>query len=185
MPTNGGRDTDQKIVIRKNGPYVVQGDVPLVCKSQVVSEYGDPITWKKEGTLEGGETYELCRCGHSREKPFCDGTHRKIGFDGTETADTTPTAERQVIYAGGALALATTLTLKDKGEPLPAALVLVSPCTDIQGTGESVKTKAKAEAILPANIFTVVKNIIRRARTWTVHMFPHCTGIIAVFHRCS
>ena len=149
MPTNGGRDTDQKIVIRKNGPYVVQGDVPLVCKSQVVSEYGEPI------------------------------------FDGTETADTTPTAERQVIYAGGALALATTLTLKDKGEPLPAALVLVSPCTDIQGTGESVKTKAKAEAILPANIFTVVKNIIRRARTWTVHMFPHCTGIIAVFHRCS
>ncbi len=101
MPTNGGRDTDQKIVIRKNGPYVVQGNVPLVCKSQVVSEYGEPLAWKKEGTLEGSETYELCRCGHSREKPFCDGTHRKIGFDGTETADTTTTAERQVINAGG------------------------------------------------------------------------------------
>ena len=101
MPTNGGRDTDKKIVIRQNGPYIVQGNIPLVCKSQVVSEYGEPITWKKEGAIETEETYELCRCGHSGHKPFCDGTHRQIGFDGTETADTNTTAERQVIYAGG------------------------------------------------------------------------------------
>lgn len=101
MATSNERGTNKKIVILKNGPYVVRGDVPLVRKTQVVSEYGEPITWQKGETLEAGETYELCRCGKSSHKPFCDGTHARVGFDGTETADTNTTAERQVIYAGG------------------------------------------------------------------------------------
>ena len=36
------------------------------------------------------EQYALCRCGHSQNKPFCDGTHAKINFNGTETAGTEP-----------------------------------------------------------------------------------------------
>jgi CDGSH-type Zn-finger protein len=103
MATNNGRDTNngKKIVVRKNGPYIVQGDVPLVCKAQVVSEYGEPLTWKKEEAIETSEIYTLCRCGQSSNKPFCDGTHARIDFDGRESADTSATAERQVIYAGG------------------------------------------------------------------------------------
>lgn len=31
--------------------------------------------------IETGETTYLCRCGGSSNKPFCDGTHRKTGFD--------------------------------------------------------------------------------------------------------
>ncbi len=103
MATNKGRDTNngKRIVVRKNGPYIVHGDVPLVRKAQVVSEYGEPLTWKKGEAIETSEIYTLCRCGQSGKKPFCDGMHARIGFDGTESADTGVTAERQVIYAGG------------------------------------------------------------------------------------
>lgn len=91
----------RRIVVRKHGPYVVHGGVPLVRKAQVVSEYGEPLTWQKEGELEAGETYLLCRCGQSGNKPFCDSTHARIGFDGTETALTPATAERQIVYEHG------------------------------------------------------------------------------------
>jgi CDGSH-type Zn-finger protein len=91
----------KKILVKKNGPYIVRGDIPLVRKAQVVSEYGEPLTWKKGEVIETGKTYLLCRCGQSSKKPFCDGTHARIGFDGTESADTRVTAERQVVYAGG------------------------------------------------------------------------------------
>lgn len=103
MAMNNGRDTNngKKIVVRENGPYIVQGDIPLVRKVQVVSEHGEPLTWKKGTAIETDEIYTLCRCGQSSEKPFCDGTHAKIDFDGTESADIRVTAERQVIYAGG------------------------------------------------------------------------------------
>jgi len=94
-------NSGKKIVVEKNGPYVVHGNVPLVCKTQVVSEYGEPIAWKKSETLETGETYKLCRCGQSSNKPFCDKTHVQNGFDGTESADTNSTMERQEIYPGG------------------------------------------------------------------------------------
>jgi CDGSH-type Zn-finger protein len=36
--------------------------------------------------LEAGSAYALCRCGHSSNKPFCDGTHATVGFDGSEAA---------------------------------------------------------------------------------------------------
>jgi CDGSH-type Zn-finger protein len=102
MATNNPQDTyNKKIVVQKNGPYLVYGDVPLVRKAQVVSEFGEPIAWRKGEVIETSGYYELCRCGHSSNKPFCDNTHEKIGFDGTESAVTRPTVERQVILAGG------------------------------------------------------------------------------------
>ena len=91
----------KKITIESDGPYEVQGSIPLVRKTQVVSEYGEPLTWKTEGTIETDGTYYLCRCGHSTEKPFCSGAHCEVGFDGNETADTRPTIERQETYPGG------------------------------------------------------------------------------------
>ncbi len=91
----------KKIVVTKDGPYVVHGSIPLVHKIQVVSEYGEPLTWKLGGAIETPEIYELCRCGRSSFPPFCDVTHALVDLDGTETADTRPTAERQVLYPGG------------------------------------------------------------------------------------
>jgi CDGSH-type Zn-finger protein len=76
------------------------GEIPLVRKTQIVSEFGEPIGWQKGEVIPTSGEYDLCRCGHSKEMPFCDCTHSEIGFDGTETADTGPTAGRQHVYEG-------------------------------------------------------------------------------------
>jgi CDGSH-type Zn-finger protein len=94
-------ESEKRIEVRPDGPYVVCGHVPLVAKIQVVSEYGEPLTWETRESIQVGGTYTLCRCGQSRRKPFCDGTHRTVDFDGTETADTGLTADRQRPYPGG------------------------------------------------------------------------------------
>ena len=94
---NGGV---KKITVRPNGPYIVRGGIPLVRKTPVMSEHGEPLAWKKEDVISTGETYRLCRCGQSSTKPFCDGTHTMVGFDGDETADTSPIADRAVDHEG-------------------------------------------------------------------------------------
>lgn len=59
--------TKAKIIPLKNASYKVTGSF------KVVNEKGKVLA-------ENKETY-LCRCGQSKNKPFCDGRHRKIGFD--------------------------------------------------------------------------------------------------------
>jgi len=89
----------RRIRVIRNGPYVVEGNVPLVRKTQLVSEYGEPLTWQKNGAMEVSEgEYHLCRCGQSGYLPFCDGTHRKVGFDGTETAPADGAEVRRQTY---------------------------------------------------------------------------------------
>jgi 3-phenylpropionate/trans-cinnamate dioxygenase ferredoxin subunit len=66
------------IKVRLNGPYAIDltsGDVLLT------DHEGTPIPLP-----EGKTTIALCRCGASSRKPFCDGTHSKIGFQGAEAA---------------------------------------------------------------------------------------------------
>jgi CDGSH-type Zn-finger protein len=92
----------KKIVVRKNGPYRVYGDIPFVHKTQVVSEYGEPLTWRTDGPIatEPG-LYFLCRCGESKKFPFCDGTHKTIGFDGSEPEKPGDLPEYRFTYRGG------------------------------------------------------------------------------------
>jgi CDGSH-type Zn-finger protein len=69
-----------EIKARQNGPYKVTGPIRLIDADG------------REYELPGdGEPVALCRCGGSTTKPFCDGTHSKIGFDAAERA----VAERQ------------------------------------------------------------------------------------------
>ncbi|HUR35631.1 MAG TPA: ferritin-like domain-containing protein [Vicinamibacterales bacterium] len=88
------------IKVLENGPYLVVGGVPLNRKSVVFSELHEPLTWRKDATLESDATYRLCRCGQSSHKPFCDNTHARVGFNGTETASTTPSAQRARRFVG-------------------------------------------------------------------------------------
>jgi CDGSH-type Zn-finger protein/ferredoxin len=90
----------QRITVRSDGPYIVRGGIPLVRKKQVMSEHGEPLEWQKESDLSTQDVYRLCRCGQSSNKPFCDGTHTKIEFDGIESADVGPIAERTATLEG-------------------------------------------------------------------------------------
>jgi len=94
--------TEKVIVVKRNGPYKVYGDIPLLRRIQVVSEYGEPLTWKTTETFATRRTYLLCRCGKSKTMPFCDSTHARIPFDGTETADELSTLERRKDLPGAA-----------------------------------------------------------------------------------
>lgn len=89
-----------KITVLKDGPYVVEGSLPLVRKSIVYSEWHEPLTWRKDATLETEGTYRLCRCGQSGHKPYCDGSHKRVAFDGTEAAPTEPSASRRTVSQG-------------------------------------------------------------------------------------
>lgn len=92
--------TEPRITVQENGPYSVSGGVPLRRRSQVETDGGEPVAWATTETLEAGESYALCRCGNSSAKPFCDGTHNDVDFDGTETAPTTTYTERAKVLPG-------------------------------------------------------------------------------------
>lgn len=66
--------SDVTITIKQTGPYVIEGDVKLVDYQGNVVE------------TTPGKRISLCRCGASTKKPFCDGTHSKIGFLAAEKA---------------------------------------------------------------------------------------------------
>ena len=90
----------QNITVRPKGPYIVRGGIPLVRKAPVMSEYGEPLRWEEQESLSADNVYRLCRCGQSSTKPFCDGTHTIVEFDGVETADPGPIADRLVDHEG-------------------------------------------------------------------------------------
>jgi CDGSH-type Zn-finger protein len=78
--------TKKKVTIMKNGPYLVTGNIPLAKEISTIGKEGEPEKWVKGTKYPKQNTYSLCRCGESKTKPFCDGTHVKIHFNGKETA---------------------------------------------------------------------------------------------------
>ena len=91
---------EPRIRVAENGPYLVQGSVPIGRKSIVESDDGDSLVWRTGDEEAKDGNYALCRCGGSSNKPYCDGTHAEIGFDGTETAPTDDYDDRAESYPG-------------------------------------------------------------------------------------
>jgi CDGSH-type Zn-finger protein len=77
------------ITCKSNGPYLVKGLATL--------------TSSRGEALATGETIALCRCGGSSKKPFCDGTHAKIGFEDGKQAGRSKDKRRD--YAGKAITI--------------------------------------------------------------------------------
>lgn len=76
-----------KIKVSKNGPYFVSDNLPL---NKNIIEYdneGIPLKTEKGKLIPTHQDYALCRCGHSKNKPFCDGSHKINHFNGTENRD--------------------------------------------------------------------------------------------------
>ena len=93
------------VVILKDGPYRVSGNVPLSRQTIVTDEDGGSEAWKEGGTFPAQESYALCRCGQSKKTPFCDGTHTRVKFDGSETASREPYLKQAKLLDGPVLAL--------------------------------------------------------------------------------
>jgi len=72
---------DVVITARNNGPYHIKGAF------RIVTQGG------RELTIEGDQVW-LCRCGHSLNKPFCDGSHKRTEFDSNLDAPP-PTVEAE------------------------------------------------------------------------------------------
>jgi CDGSH-type Zn-finger protein len=67
------------IRLRENGPLVIQGPI------KIVDHQGNEFT-----IPAGKDVVALCRCGTSKNKPFCDGSHRTCGFMAVEIAPAKP-----------------------------------------------------------------------------------------------
>ncbi len=74
---------DVKITVRTNGPLRVEGDGIVLLDVE-----GRPFG------LAGRTGISLCRCGHSENKPFCDGSHNKVGFQSVCPARELPPAPK-------------------------------------------------------------------------------------------
>jgi CDGSH-type Zn-finger protein len=72
------RVNDVEIKVRANGPYKITGPVTLV------DAEGRPFV------IPEGSAIVLCRCGHSENKPFCDKSHRRVGFVADDSAPRIP-----------------------------------------------------------------------------------------------
>ena len=91
---------DMQITVAPGGPYLVSGGVPVTSKTPIVSEHGEPLTWRTDAADEAKPKFALCRCGASSNKPYCDGTHASVEWDDTEHAPDGTYAERAKSYGG-------------------------------------------------------------------------------------
>lgn len=94
-----------RIDVTADGPYLVSGGVPMSKTTISTNERGESVAWVEGEGYPAEDCYALCRCGRSGNKPFCDGMHATVGFDGTETASREPYVDQAACTTGPALKL--------------------------------------------------------------------------------
>jgi len=87
-----------RIRIVKGGPYVITGSVPIAEKIIVFKRGEYELEPGRE--LPQSDSYALCRCGRSKNAPFCDGAHLQTGFSGEETASREEYRKRAKLIEG-------------------------------------------------------------------------------------
>ena len=87
-----------KIKILRDGPYIVSGNIPL--SEKIIIQKNEVNEYKEGRDLPQSDEYALCRCGQSKTAPFCDGSHIKTGFAGTETASKDKYEDRAELLKG-------------------------------------------------------------------------------------
>ncbi len=89
-----------RIKVSKDGPFLVSGNVPLVEETTLRDEENLPTVWAKTKEYPNQESYALCRCGRSKNPPYCDQTHRDVDFDGAERAPRDHYLDRSKMFTG-------------------------------------------------------------------------------------
>lgn len=148
---------DPAITVTPGGPYLVTGAVPVQRRRQVTSEHGEPMTWQTTADLGAEASVALCRCGGSGTKPFCDGTHASIDFDGTEAAPTDGYDERARTFE------ATGVVLRDDRRICEHAGFCGNRITNVW---KMVKADDPADSIARAQLMAMVERCPSGALTY-------------------
>jgi CDGSH-type Zn-finger protein len=149
-----------KIKVIKDGPYLVSGGLPLAKEVIVADENGDSKSYQRKEPLDCPQDYALCRCGESANKPFCDGSHKKNNFDGTETASMEDFSQRCEKIDGPGIEL----------DDLPELCARARFCHDQQSdvwnnVEQSDDPGAKSEAIRQSRLCPAGRLIARDKKT--------------------
>lgn len=105
----GSKQAPEKfyIQITADGPYLVFGSPSIYQEVIVPNEEGSSWEYRRGLTFDSStECVALCRCGHSKNKPFCDGSHKQVDWDPRETSTMRPLLEDAEEFEGPTMVLA-------------------------------------------------------------------------------
>jgi len=166
--------SDPKIVVKKNGPYEVTGGVPLALQVITPNEEGFSWDWVEGRSFKVTKSYQLCRCGRSKDKPFCDDTHKAMHFHGTETASREPYKQQADVLDGP------TLTLSD-AENLCAFARFCDPAGKIWALIEETDNPQARELVIrEANHCPAGRLVVHDKKTHKEieHPLPPSIGVV-------
>lgn len=146
-----------KIKIIKNGPYVIEDMNKIIVESYQHYTNKHILESVTNKVIEVEGKINLCRCGESKNKPFCDGSHVKVDFDGEETADLSSYIERSEKITGPGIDLLddnrcafARACHRERGE--------VWTLTEQSDNNENIREVMEGASACPAGRLTAVKD---------------------------